>query len=67
MFGFIQKFADTAVAAMAGVALGKLAVPEKKDQLYLLGNEAAALGAISAGPVLWLLTRLLRRRKLWNI
>ena len=32
-----------------GVALGKLAVPEKKDQLYLLGNEAAALGAISAG------------------
>lgn len=40
---------DTAVAAMQGVALGKLAVPEKKDQLYLLGNEAAALGAISAG------------------
>lgn len=29
--------------------MGKLAVPEKKDQLYLLGNEAAALGAISAG------------------
>lgn len=40
---------DTAVAAMQGVELGKLAVPEKKDQLYLLGNEAAALGAISAG------------------
>ena len=40
---------DTAIAAMQGVELGKLAVPEKKDQLYLLGNEAAALGAISAG------------------
>ena len=40
---------DTAVAAMQGVEMGKLAVPEKKDQLYLLGNEAAALGAISAG------------------
>ncbi len=40
---------DTAVAAMHGVELGKLAAPEKKDQLYLLGNEAAALGAISAG------------------
>lgn len=31
---------DTAVAAMQGVEMGKLAVPEKKDQLYLLGNEA---------------------------
>lgn len=34
---------------MHGVELGKLATPPKKDQLYLLGNEAAALGAISAG------------------
>ena len=40
---------DTAIAAMHGVELGKLATPPKKDQLYLLGNEAAALGAISAG------------------
>ena len=40
---------DTAIAAMHGVELGKLAIPPKKDQLYLLGNEAAALGAISAG------------------
>ena len=34
---------------MHGVELGKLATPPKKDQLYLLGYEAAALGAISAG------------------
>lgn len=40
---------DTAIAAMHGVELGKLATPPKKDQLYLLGNEATALGAISAG------------------
>ena len=40
---------DTAIAAMHGAELGKLATPPKKDQLYLLGNEAAALGAISAG------------------
>lgn len=40
---------DTAVKAMHGVEIGRLAAPEKKDQLYLLGNEAAALGAISAG------------------
>ena len=40
---------DTAIAAMHGVELGKLVTPPKKDQLYLLGNEAAALGAISAG------------------
>ena len=40
---------DTAISAMHGVELGKLATPPKKDQLYLLGNEAAALGAISAG------------------
>lgn len=40
---------DTAIAAMHGVELGKLATPPKKDQLYLLGNEVAALGAISAG------------------
>lgn len=40
---------DTAIAAMHGVELGKLATPPKKDQLYLLGNEAAALGSISAG------------------
>lgn len=40
---------DTAIAAMHGVELGKLATLPKKDQLYLLGNEAAALGAISAG------------------
>ena len=40
---------DTAVAAMGGKSLGKLPTPEKKDQLYVLGNEAAALGAISAG------------------
>ena len=40
---------DTAIAAMHGVELGHLATPPKKDQLYLLGNEAAALGAISAG------------------
>lgn len=40
---------DTAIAAMHGVELGKLETPPKKDQLYLLGNEAAALGAISAG------------------
>ena len=40
---------DTTIAAMHGVELGKLATPPKKDQLYLLGNEAAALGAISAG------------------
>lgn len=40
---------DTAIAAMHGVELGKLATPPKKNQLYLLGNEAAALGAISAG------------------
>lgn len=40
---------DTAIEAMKGAKLGRLAEPEKKDQLYLLGNEAAALGAISAG------------------
>lgn len=40
---------DTAVEALHGVSMGKLPVPEKADQLYLLGNEAAALGAISAG------------------
>lgn len=38
-----------AIEAMKGEKLGHLAEPEKKDQLYLLGNEAAALGAISAG------------------
>lgn len=38
-----------AVEAMKGRPLGRLPEPEKKDQLYLLGNEAAALGAISAG------------------
>lgn len=47
--GIFKDGYDTAIAAMHGVELGKLATPPKKDQLYLLGNEAAALGAISAG------------------
>ena len=40
---------DLAIKAMQGVELGKLPTPAKKEQLYLLGNEAAALGAIAAG------------------
>ena len=40
---------DVAIEKLQGVSLGALATPPKKDQLYLLGNEAAALGAISAG------------------
>lgn len=41
---------ETAAEAMQGAdTIGRLAAPEKSDQLYLLGNEAAALGAIAAG------------------
>ncbi len=37
-------------AAMAGqFSIGKLPVPEKRNQFYLMGNEATALGAIAAG------------------
>ena len=41
---------DTAIAAMHGVELGKLATPPKKDQLYLLGNEAAAVRKSGGWP-----------------
>ncbi len=47
--GIFEEGFNVALEAMHGVELGKLAEPEKKDQLYLLGNEAAALGAICAG------------------
>lgn len=41
---------DKAREALQGAdTIGKLAAPEKREQLYLLGNEAAALGAIAAG------------------
>lgn len=41
---------DIAVDAVKDTeSVGRLAAPEKSDQLYLLGNEAAALGAIAAG------------------
>ena len=46
---FIDGY-DTAVkAAEEAGTIGRLAEPEKSVQLYLLGNEAAALGAIAAG------------------
>ncbi len=46
---FVEGY-DTAVEAVQGAgSVGRLAAPEKRDQLYLLGNEAAALGAIAAG------------------
>lgn len=32
---------DVAIEKSQGVSLGALATPPKKDQLYLLGNEAA--------------------------
>lgn len=47
--GIFKEGYDTAVAALHGAELGKLPTPEKRNQLYLLGNEATALGAISAG------------------
>lgn len=41
---------DAAEKELTGIPHGGiLALPDKKDQLYLLGNEAAALGAIAAG------------------
>ncbi len=46
---FVEGY-DAAVKAVEGTdTIGRLAEPEKSDQLYLLGNEAAALGAIAAG------------------
>lgn len=46
---FIEGY-DTAAKAVEGTdSIGRLATPEKSEQLYLLGNEAAALGAIAAG------------------
>lgn len=41
---------DAAVEAVKGSeSIGRLEASEKTNQLYLLGNEAAALGAIAAG------------------
>ncbi len=45
---FIEGY-DCAVEAMQGHSVGRLSAPEKSDRVYLLGNEAAALGAIAAG------------------
>lgn len=47
--GIFKEGYDRAVESIHGIDLGHLMTPEKKDQFYLLGNEAAALGAISAG------------------
>ena len=47
--GIFKEGYDIAIEALHGIELGKLATPKKTDQFYLLGNEAAALGAISAG------------------
>ena len=45
---FVEGY-DCATDAMKEHSIGKLATPKKKDFVYLLGNEAAALGAICAG------------------
>lgn len=46
---FAEGYDMAADAAKDAGSIGRLATPEKTDALYLLGNEAAALGAIAAG------------------
>lgn len=46
---FSEGYETAAEASKEATTVGRLATPEKSNQLYLLGNEAAALGAIAAG------------------
>ena len=45
----------------------KLQTTEENPHLYMIGNDAIGLGAISAGSRLWSLIQLHRHLKLWNI
>ena len=45
----------------------KLQTTEENPHLYMIGNDAIGLGAISLVLVLWLLIQLHRHLKLWNI
>ena len=38
---------------LGDVEIDTLPAPGKKDQMFLLGNEACALGAIAGAPVSW--------------
>ncbi len=51
---------------LGDVEIDTLPAPGKKDQMFLLGNEACALGAIAAGSVLWPHILLRQHPKLWN-
>ncbi len=46
---FSEGYETAVEASKEASSVGRLATPEKSNQLYLLGNEAAALGAIAAG------------------
>ena len=46
---FVEGYEKAIEALQGAESMGRLAEPPKTDQLYLLGNEAAALGAIAAG------------------
>ena len=58
---------DTAVAAMQGWRWGNWLFPRRKTSCTCLGMKRLRSALFPQDPVLWLLTRLLRRRKLWNI
>ena len=45
----------------------KLQTTEENPHLYMIGNDAIGLGAISLVLVLWSLIQLHRHLKLWNI
>ena len=38
-----------------------------KKRLFMIGNDAIALGAIAGGVASWLPIRLLQHLRLWNI
>lgn len=57
---------DTAIAAMHGVELGKLATPPKKDQLYLWATKQPLWAPFPPAPVSWLPILLPPLLKSWN-
>ena len=57
------------MAEQLGDRLGEweLVPADGKHRLFMIGNDAIAMGALSAGVVLWLHIQLLQLLKLWNI